>query len=75
MKEKVESALNKIKPSLESDGGSVELVEVSPDGVVKVKFNLIFLLLPPKIPFIVGIFFIKKFICQLKIFITNIYFF
>ncbi len=39
MKEKVESALEKIKPMLQADGGSVELVEVSPEGVVKVKLT------------------------------------
>ena len=33
MKEKVESALNKINPSLKADGGDVELVEVTSDGV------------------------------------------
>ena len=39
MKEKVQSALNKIRPSLQADGGDVELVEVAPDGVVKVKLT------------------------------------
>ena len=39
MKEKVESALNKIRPSLMRDGGNVELVEVTPDGIVKVKLT------------------------------------
>ena len=37
MKKKVETALGKIRPSLRVDGGDVELVEVSPDGVVRVK--------------------------------------
>ncbi len=37
MKEKVEAALEKIRPSLQADGGNVELVEVTEDGVVKVK--------------------------------------
>lgn len=38
MKEKVEEALDKIRPSLMADGGNVELVEV--DGsVVKVKLT------------------------------------
>jgi Fe-S cluster biogenesis protein NfuA len=37
MKEKVEPALEKIRPSLQADGGNVELVEVTEDGVVKVK--------------------------------------
>jgi len=39
MKEKVEKALNKIRPSLQADGGDVELVEVQDNGVVKVKLT------------------------------------
>lgn len=39
MKEKVEAALNKIRPALQADGGDVELVEITPDGVVKVKLT------------------------------------
>jgi Fe-S cluster biogenesis protein NfuA len=39
MKEKVEQALNKIRPALQGDGGDVELVEVSPEGVVKVRLK------------------------------------
>jgi Fe-S cluster biogenesis protein NfuA len=39
MKEKVEATLGRIRPSLQADGGNVELVEVSPDGVVKVKLT------------------------------------
>ena len=39
MKEKVEAALEKIKPSLEADGGSIELVEVTQDGIVKVRLT------------------------------------
>ncbi len=38
MKEKVEKALDKIRPALMADGGNVELVEVK-DGVVKVKLT------------------------------------
>jgi Fe-S cluster biogenesis protein NfuA len=38
MKEKVEKVLDKIRPSLQADGGDVELVEVK-DGVVKVKLK------------------------------------
>lgn len=34
---KVEEALNYIRPALQRDGGNVELVDVSPDGVVKVR--------------------------------------
>ncbi len=39
IKEKVESALSKIKPSLQADGGDVELIDVSPEGLVKVKLT------------------------------------
>jgi len=39
MKEKVEKALNKIRPMLQADGGNVELVEASEDGVVKLKLT------------------------------------
>lgn len=38
MRDKVEAALNKIRPSLVADGGNVELVDVN-DGVVKVKLT------------------------------------
>ncbi|OGS21816.1 MAG: hypothetical protein A3J83_07100 [Elusimicrobia bacterium RIFOXYA2_FULL_40_6] len=39
MREKVEAALAKVRPSLQADGGDVELVDVSKDGVVKVKLT------------------------------------
>jgi Fe-S cluster biogenesis protein NfuA len=39
LKETVETALDEIKPALEADGGSVELVEVSETGVVKVRLT------------------------------------
>ncbi len=39
MKEKVEAAINKVRPALQADGGNVELLDVSPDGVVKVKLT------------------------------------
>ena len=39
MKDKIEAALNKIRPSLQADGGNVQLVDVSEDGVVKVKLT------------------------------------
>ena len=38
MKEKVETALAKVRPMLLADGGDVELVDVT-DGVVKVKLT------------------------------------
>jgi len=39
MQDKVEMALGKIRPSLQADGGDVELAEVTPDGVVKVRLT------------------------------------
>ncbi len=37
MKEKVKKALDEIRPHLKADGGDVELVDVTEDGVVKVR--------------------------------------
>lgn len=37
MKERVQAALDIIRPALQADGGDVELVDVSEDGVVQVK--------------------------------------
>ena len=39
MKEQVEAALEKVRPALQRDGGDVELVEVTEDGVVKVRLQ------------------------------------
>lgn len=39
MKEKVEKTLEQIRPSLQADGGDVELVDVSDDGIVQVKLT------------------------------------
>lgn len=36
MKEQVQTALDKIRPALQADGGDVELVDIE-DGVVKVR--------------------------------------
>jgi Fe-S cluster biogenesis protein NfuA len=38
MKEEVQSALNDIRPSLQADGGDVELVDVE-DGIVRVRLT------------------------------------
>ena len=35
----VEEALAKIRPNLQADGGNVELVDVTDDGVVKVRLT------------------------------------
>ncbi|MFC1668092.1 NifU family protein [Chlamydiota bacterium] len=39
MKDKIIIALEKVRPMLQADGGDVELVDVSDDGVVKVKLS------------------------------------
>jgi Fe-S cluster biogenesis protein NfuA len=39
MKEQVQMAIEKVRPGLQADGGDVELVDVSEDGVVKVKLT------------------------------------
>ncbi len=39
MREKVKEVLDKIRPMLQRDGGDVELVDVTDDGVVKVKLR------------------------------------
>jgi len=39
MKDKVEAALNKIRPALQADGGGVELVNVDDKGVVSVRLT------------------------------------
>ncbi len=39
MKEEVQKAINTIRPNLQADGGDVELMDVSTDGVVKVKLT------------------------------------
>ncbi len=37
IKENVENALQKVRPSLQADGGDVKLVDVDENGLVKVK--------------------------------------
>ena len=37
IKENVENALQKVRPSLQADGGDVQLVDVDENGLVKVK--------------------------------------
>lgn len=39
MRERVQEALEKVRPFLQRDGGDVELVDVDADGVVKVKLK------------------------------------
>jgi Fe-S cluster biogenesis protein NfuA len=39
MREKIEQALDKIRPALQRDGGDIELVEVEENGIVKVRLT------------------------------------
>ena len=39
LREKIEDALNKVRPALQADGGDVQLIDVDDDGVVKVKLT------------------------------------
>ncbi len=39
MKEKVLAAIQKIRPSLQADGGDIELVNVTPEGKVSVRLK------------------------------------
>jgi Fe-S cluster biogenesis protein NfuA len=37
MREKVEEVINAIKPSLQADGGDIELIGIEDDGIVQVR--------------------------------------
>ncbi len=39
MREEVEAALDTVRPALQADGGNVELVDVTDDGVVSVRLT------------------------------------
>lgn len=39
IKEKVKKALDSIRPSLQADGGDIDLIDVSDDGIVKVRLK------------------------------------
>jgi Fe-S cluster biogenesis protein NfuA len=39
LKEKVEKALESVRPHLQADGGNIELIDVAEDGIVKVKLT------------------------------------
>jgi Fe-S cluster biogenesis protein NfuA len=39
MKEEIKKALDDIRPNLQADGGDVELVNISDDGIVSVKLK------------------------------------
>ncbi|AEM79070.1 Fe-S cluster biogenesis protein NfuA, 4Fe-4S-binding domain [Thermoanaerobacter thermohydrosulfuricus] len=39
MRERVEEVLELLRPSLQADGGNVELIDVTEDGIVKVRLT------------------------------------
>ncbi|MBU0729525.1 MAG: NifU family protein [Proteobacteria bacterium] len=39
MRDKVQAALDKVRPTLQQDGGDVVLVDVTDDGIVKVQLT------------------------------------
>jgi Fe-S cluster biogenesis protein NfuA len=39
MKEKVEKVIEKLRPYLQADGGDVELVDITEDGIVKLRLT------------------------------------
>ena len=38
-RDRVESVINWLRPIIQSDGGDLELLDVTPDGVVRVRFH------------------------------------
>ncbi len=38
-REKIQTTLNQIRPALQADGGDVEIVEINPEGIIKVKLT------------------------------------
>jgi Fe-S cluster biogenesis protein NfuA len=39
MRDRVQDVLNLIRPAVQADGGDIELVDVSPAGVVQIRFH------------------------------------
>ena len=39
MKEKVQEVINEIRPNLQADGGDIDLIDVTDEGIVKVKLR------------------------------------
>ena len=39
LRDRVQNVLNLIRPAVQADGGDVELVDVSSDGVVQIRFH------------------------------------
>ena len=39
IREKVQNVINLIRPAVQADGGDIEIVDVSDDGVVQIRFH------------------------------------
>jgi len=39
MKERVQQVINEIRPNLQADGGDIDLIDVTAEGIVKVKLR------------------------------------
>lgn len=39
MKEQVQEVINEIRPNLQADGGDIDLIDVTDDGIVKIKLR------------------------------------
>jgi Fe-S cluster biogenesis protein NfuA len=39
LREKIENALDKVRPALQADGGDVQFIDIDDEGVVKVKLT------------------------------------
>lgn len=39
LRDQVQEVLDKIRPAIQEDGGDVELVSISPDGTVRIRFQ------------------------------------
>lgn len=39
IRERVQAVINLIRPAVQADGGDIELVDVEPDGLVKIRFH------------------------------------
>jgi len=39
LRERVQSVINLIRPAVQADGGDIELVDVTPQGVVQIRFH------------------------------------
>ena len=39
LRDRVQSVINLIRPAVQADGGDIELVDVTPEGVVQIRFH------------------------------------